>query len=602
MKEMCTINRYKNQIYVSLFFFLSFLWLNSQNDTLLIKDKIDKAFVANTKDEALQLFQEAKDIALNQANPRWKVEPFIALGVYNYQNNEFSKALNNYNEGLALADQFALQGKKAKLSNYISTLYSRISNHQKGFEYALNALKIYQNSKDESGMAQAYKNMADELYADYNKNAGNFQKALQYYQLAIDIFKKQKDYSNWVSTLNNMAVLYMDAKKPEEGLQMLEKAKYILDEHKQTMSKEITEDLLADILCNKGWIYLLGLQKTNEAIGYIKTAILFCNTKPSHDHVQARNYLNLTVAYIKVKAFNLARQSCDSTIQKAIATQDIYTQAESYSNLYYLDSLDGSYALALEHQTRNYNLKDSINSNEKMLQLEALNIQYETEKRDLENIQLKQKATFRRNIIISLLLLLIVSIISLYFYFRTKKLENAILKQKAINLENENEALLLDKILEEEENKKLKEENEVQNRLLTANTISLEQNKNALQSVYENLNAIKRDVSQEDNALIMQLKSNIKSNLNFAEDWHNTSQHFEKMHPNFLTHLKNLNPNLTQNDLRHCAYIKLNLNTKEIATILNIDSKSVRINRYRVKKKLGLTEEQDLFDYISAIQ
>ncbi len=589
-------------IQLFILFLFYFHGIGSQNDTFLIKEKIDKAFGVSDTKEALQLFQAAQDIAVNQSNPRWKVEPFIAMGVFYYQNNELSNALNTYNEALVLTEQYNLENKRAKLFNYISVVYSRINNHQKSFEYALNALKIFESNKNETGMAQSYKNMADELYADYNKNTENFPKALRYYQLAIDIFKKQKDYSNWVSTLNNCAVLYMDAKKPKEGLQMLEKAKYIFDEHKASISTDAKGDVLADLLTNKGWIYLTGLEKPQDAIGYIKEAIKYCNAKINFEPVMARNYLNLTVAYIKTNANSLARQACDSAIFKANIAQDIYTLAESYGNLYYLDSSEGNYALALKHQVKYYALKDSINSNEKVIQLEAINVKYETEKKDLENAQLKAKTVSRRNIIIALSLLLIASLISLYFYYRTKKLQNTLLKQKAINLENENEALLLDRILDEEENKKLKAENELQTRLLTANTISLEQNKNALQSVYENLNAIKKDSSQEDNNLIRQLKSNIKSNLNFTEDWQSTSQHFEKLHPNFLTHLKNLNPNLTQNDLRHCAYIKLNLNTKEIATILNIDSKSVRINRYRVKKKLGLTEEQDLFDYISAIQ
>jgi tetratricopeptide (TPR) repeat protein/DNA-binding CsgD family transcriptional regulator len=596
------INKFSAQLFYLVLFFLSFIEFRCQNDTLLIKEKIDEAMGGENFEVSVKLLQETERQSLKQNNKRWQAEPLIALGVLYYHNNKFGKSISTYEKALDICTKYNLSQKKAKLYFYICASYSRVNEHQKSFEAALNALRIYESLHNELGMAIAYQDMGDELYGDFNKSEDNFRKAKQYYQLAIDIFRKQKDYSRWVSALNNYAVLYMDAAMPKEALEKLENAKSMFNQYKEHIIVSPSSDIWSDLLTNKGWIYLAGFKRSDEAIIYIKEAITYCQTKFDYEPLLARNYLNLTEAYIDTKQYRLAKEACDSAILKANIATDIYSQAASYQNLYFLDSLEGNYLKALYDKTKYQELKDSIASTEKLIQLEALNVQYETEKKDLENEKLMEKANFRRNIIIALIVILITFFLSLYFYFRSKRFETKLLKQKAINLENENEALLLDKMLEEEENRRLREENESQNRQLTANTISLEQNKNALQSVYENLNAINKEINQEDTGLIRQLKSNIKSNLNFSGDWNSTSQHFEKLHPNFLNHLKNLNPNLTQNDLRHCAYIKLNLNTKEIASILNIDSKSVRINRYRIKKKLNLSEEQDLFDYISAIQ
>ncbi|MCB0427487.1 MAG: hypothetical protein KDD16_09310, partial [Mangrovimonas sp.] len=61
---------------------------------------------------------------------------------------------------------------------------------------------------------------------------------------------------------------------------------------------------------------------------------------------------------------------------------------------------------------------------------------------------------------------------------------------------------------------------------------------------------------------------------------------------------KNNHPDLTSNDLRLCAYLRLNLTSKEIAPLLNISPKSVEVKRYRLRKKMNLPHEDSLTDYI----
>jgi len=62
--------------------------------------------------------------------------------------------------------------------------------------------------------------------------------------------------------------------------------------------------------------------------------------------------------------------------------------------------------------------------------------------------------------------------------------------------------------------------------------------------------------------------------------------------------IKALHPSITPNDLRLCAYLRLNLSSKEIAPLLNISHKSVEVKRYRLRKKMGLSHDQSLSSYI----
>ncbi|WEA02267.1 ligand-binding sensor domain-containing protein [Mucilaginibacter sp. SJ] len=82
------------------------------------------------------------------------------------------------------------------------------------------------------------------------------------------------------------------------------------------------------------------------------------------------------------------------------------------------------------------------------------------------------------------------------------------------------------------------------------------------------------------------------------DDWDNFSMYFDQVHNNFLTTMKAKFPGLSSTDLKLCAYLRLNLSSKEIAQLLNISLKGVEISRYRVRKKLQLATETNLYDFL----
>ncbi len=84
-------------------------------------------------------------------------------------------------------------------------------------------------------------------------------------------------------------------------------------------------------------------------------------------------------------------------------------------------------------------------------------------------------------------------------------------------------------------------------------------------------------------------------------DWVVSKKHFEAVHKDFFTNLKKAYPNITQNELRHCAYIRMNYTTKEIARIFNVEASSVQKARLRLKKKMKLERDDDLFMFIMSV-
>ena len=141
-------------------------------------------------------------------------------------------------------------------------------------------------------------------------------------------------------------------------------------------------------------------------------------------------------------------------------------------------------------------------------------------------------------------------------------------------------------------NQNLQQDIENKNRELGISTMNLIK-KNEL------LNAIKKELKNANK--VDDFKSVVKlinNNLNTTDDWKLFEVAFNNADKDFLKKIKNKHPNLTSNDLRLCAYLRLNLASKEIAPLLNISHKSVEVKRYRLRKKMGLDHDTNLTNYI----
>jgi len=100
---------------------------------------------------------------------------------------------------------------------------------------------------------------------------------------------------------------------------------------------------------------------------------------------------------------------------------------------------------------------------------------------------------------------------------------------------------------------------------------------------------------------VQQVNNVIGESLKNDDEWSRFKLHFDSVHPDFFLKLKEQSQELTENDLRLCAYLRIGLRAKQIAEMLNVTSDSVNTARYRLRKKLGLAKGQSLDDYIRQI-
>jgi AraC family chitin signaling transcriptional activator len=126
----------------------------------------------------------------------------------------------------------------------------------------------------------------------------------------------------------------------------------------------------------------------------------------------------------------------------------------------------------------------------------------------------------------------------------------------------------------------------------------------SLNSKNEQLASIKDDLKKtpdDGNRSIKSIISTINKNITEGDSWSVFKESFDNADKDFLKKMKVAHPSLTPNDLRLCAYLRLNLSSKEVAPLLNISVRSVEIKRYRLRKKMELSHEQGLVEYILAV-
>ena len=194
--------------------------------------------------------------------------------------------------------------------------------------------------------------------------------------------------------------------------------------------------------------------------------------------------------------------------------------------------------------------------------------------------------------IVSYFLLALLIICVLYYFNRKhyKNIQKKIIEKKQRQLEMEQ--LESQRQLIQFKNKNLQLDIDNKNRELGMATMNLVKRN-------ELLSNIKSDLSKSKSLIdVGKVIKTINSSINDTSDWDLFEKAFNNVDKEFMQRIKAIHPSITPNDLRLCAYLRLNLSSKEIAPLLNISHKSVEVKRYRLRKKLGLDHKQSLSNYI----
>ncbi len=242
----------------------------------------------------------------------------------------------------------------------------------------------------------------------------------------------------------------------------------------------------------------------------------------------------------------------------------------------------GNFKLAYEHYVDYHELHREILGKENIERMNALEIQYQSQKKELElikknsEIQLfkerEQRAGLQRLFLFIFLIVVIALAVSVIYGLRQKMKRNA-LKRDALN-----------RSLEFKEKE------------LTTHALHLAHKNEILLDLKSQLSSVKSD---SKNARHYQnIINNINLDINNDSNWEQFRSYFEEVHKDFNSKIIKKYPEVSTNDLRLMSLLKMNLSSKEIASILNISPEGVKKARYRLRKKLNLSSEESLQELV----
>jgi tetratricopeptide (TPR) repeat protein len=508
--------------------------------------------------EALKYLIQAHELALN-LNDKVKIPDILnlegniygSLGQYDKTVDSYLNALKNYH---------ALQNRQneAKVLNNLGLVYYRMDQVDKAYSYHQRALSIWDSLDYQIGLGSSFTNISY-IYS----TRGQYNQALQYLDRALKIYKTLGNIRREANTYINYGEVYMYMNKPEEALIYFEKS--------LPMSQQGDfNDIYVDGLNKKGWA-LHKLGRLNDATFTLK------------------------------KGLSMAVKIKDPSLINEIN--------QKLTNLY---SSMGDFRSALQYQQRWAAIKDSIFQDKSAEYIALFEVMYKTEAKEkrielLEEVNKRRALLFQFSIFLAVLMLAILILLYSRYRIKVKFLEQQqiirekTLQQKELQVELEkskNKQLEAENKLKEEENEKLQLDIQHRHSELSSVTLHLYQKNENLSQLAEEVGKIEKQVSPENRQSIRKLKQVINRNLNLDEDWNNFRMYFNQVHHGFLDRLKTNHPELTNHDLRHCSYIRMNLSTKEISRLMNINPTSVQKSRVRLKKKLNLNQDEELYEYL----
>jgi len=155
-------------------------------------------------------------------------------------------------------------------------------------------------------------------------------------------------------------------------------------------------------------------------------------------------------------------------------------------------------------------------------------------------------------------------------------------------IELENQIIHAETMHQKTRNEQLQQKLEANQRELASSTMYIVQKNEMLVKLKDQIKELKKQYPDNKHKGLQDIESTLQNSLHLEDGWEKFKLHFEQVHPDFFEELKAKHPTLTKNEIRLCAYFHINLSTKEIASLLNIDPASVRRAKTRLYKKMGI--------------
>lgn len=481
--------------------------------------------------------------------------------------NQSKKYINLANEISEKSEDEAIRNSFYKQA---ANIYYNRDIFDVALKYSLESYDYFR--KNDSTQASEVEN----LIAIINARMNNEQEALKHFRNIYLYNRRIKNFDLEAKALNNIGTIYRSSKKPDSALFYYQKAIY---------SSRHTQDLAIQIVSHTNLAKVLAEKNRNAEAE--KNFLYVEKLLKNNDNPTLASNL-----YVSLSSFYLDNNKEKLAVYYAEKAQEFSKIKYSFQNRDVLQTLykayyaKGDYKKSTEYFQQYDNVRDSLNIEEKAVNIEKGKIEAEFKSKE-QKIELENSKKTLKFVYVILALIVIVSALFLFLMRYKNNLINEKL-EKELSVSRENE-LKLDLELR---NKEL-----VSKTLMETEKISIHQN-----FIEEIQQGIKSDdaveIKKELNSIIYRLNKNIRQ----TSSWDEFNFRFTNVYDSFYERLAELHPHLNQSEKKLCAYIKLNLISKDIAELTNTSVKSVENSRTRLRRKLGLTNTNtELHKYLSEI-
>ena len=517
-----------------------------------------------------------------QTSPETKIIDSIAQQGYDLWIRDPAESVKLGQQAYALADEIKYS-KGAAFAKRVSGVGHWTLGESKNALFDLyEGLELYEGLNDLEGVSNIKLNIGM-VYADIDEDS----LALKNYREAINGFS-QLNLDNRVATAyTKLGTLQMETGR-------LDKAHTNISNALNIHTKNNFQYGMAEAHNRLGRVYLE--QGDLEQANYHLRQSLTLGRRIDDKDGMVSNLLQFGRMFTMEKEYELADMHFKLALSRANEMNLKNYQLSILKNLADLKRQTQQNDSALYYFSRYVDLKDSLFTIKKSHQIAGLEFRNELEQKTNELEQLSKRQQLSKTI--QWILIGGIWIIALLSFFLIKSAKQRSKNQKHL-LEQQN--IIAQKELENQQLKGMDLEGELdtKNRELTSYAMNFVQ-KNQLLDEFQNKiqEAKKATTLNQVNKIMADMERTIKINQGKEKDWEDFKQHFENVHPEFFTNLKLQFPDLSANDLKVAALTRLNLSIKEASNILGISPESTKTARYRLRKKLNLSPETDLFDFL----
>lgn len=557
--------------------------------TYLFRGNMDTAAVLFTRAiEQQKLINDKKGLVFS----------YHGMGNYNSFKGNLKEARDYYFQEIELKQSIGDRRGYSAIHVSVGNTFARQGIFIQALEYYFKAAEGLEKSGNKRYLATVTNNIGNVFLA-----RNDYTEALNYYERSLELRRAMDDSLGVADCYNNIGTVYSSLQKSDQAIDHFKKS-LVLRERLGNQRG------MATSFFNLGNAYS-SIAQWDEALSWYQQSLELRSTRGDKKGM-AQALMKMGNVNLEQNDLAKASKFINEGLSMAEGIGSLEDMKMGYDLVAELENKRTNYLRAYNAHVRYKELADSLLNQEQTKEITRMEAEYTFQKErdsvafEHAKIQLGLEQEIERRKLVNRGAigggtLVLIILILLYRSYLIKQKRNIELRHKNELIESKNTELTFknDEImaLRETEKKMAAETLDLKERELTNITMLSYEKNELLQHIGDQIGRIGDKVDDRILPDLKEIKKTIKSNIS-DETWHSFTYHFEQVHPQFFNKLKAQFEDLSQNDLRLCAYIKVGLNNKVIAQMGNITLAAVKKNINRVKKKLVIGPDDSLRDFI----